>query len=157
MLLASDAGGLLLRGAWFIGQKYFAAGIDGPMIEVPEAPVFKEAREWLNIYFSGRNPGETPPLDPLNVTPFRRAVWAAMKEIPYGCVSSYSGLALSIGAGKRASRAVGGAVAQNPLIIFLPCHRVMPSGTGGTGQFAAGAERKKQLLSLEKTGNFNTI
>lgn len=157
MLLASDAGGLLLRGAWFIGQKYFAAGIDGPMIEAPEAPVFKEACEWLNKYFSGQNPGETPPLDPLNETPFRRAVWAAMKEIPFGCVGSYSQLALRIGAGTRASRAVGGAVAHNPLIIFLPCHRVLPSEAGDTGQFAAGAERKKQLLSLEKTGNFNPI
>lgn len=150
MLLAADEAGIFLKGAWFIGQKYIPASLAADATETPDLQVFIAARRWLDNYFSGRDPGPTPPLAPINSTPFRRRVWDAMNKIPRGSVLSYSQLAVLAGLSKQSSRAVGGAVAHNPLLIFQPCHRVTPACGADCGQFAAGQELKKALLALEQ-------
>lgn len=75
--LASD--GDALTGLWFDGQKYFAGNIDDE-IEEKDVPVFVQARQWLDIYSSGHDPGFTPALT-LDSTPFRRAVWEILLPV----------------------------------------------------------------------------
>ena len=143
--LASD--GSRLTGLWLEGQKYFGGG----GMEPGELPVFARAREWLDRYFAGErpDPGELP-LAPAG-SPFRQAVWALLREIPYGEVTTYGALAqkLSGRLGRPVSpRAVGGAVGHNPISIIIPCHRVVGSKGALTG-YAGGVGRKIQLLAHE--------
>ena len=80
-------------------------------------------------------------------TPFQCDVWDELRNIPYGEVRSYADIARAIGR-PGASRAVGNACNRNPLLFVVPCHRVVGSD-GSIGGFAAGAERKRFLLSME--------
>ena len=139
--LASD--GTALTGLWFDDQKYFGDTLTEEYEET-NLPVFAKATEWLDIYFSGKDPGFTPPLH-LRGTAFRRKVWKALMDIPFGQKSTYGELARKL---NSSPRAVGGALAHNPVSIIVPCHRVM--GTGGklTG-YAGGVERKTKLLEIE--------
>ena len=89
-----------------------------------------------------------PPCDPKG-TPFQKAVWTALSAVPYGTTVTYAGRAASMGLTPRHARAVGGALNRNPLILFIPCHRVVGSNGELTG-FACGIERKKALLESEK-------
>ena len=114
-------------------------------------PVLAAAQSWLGVYFSGRDPGPTPPLAP-HGTPFQRQVWALLAQIPWGTAVSYGGLAQKLAAArgvpKMSARAVGGAVGRNPIAIFLPCHRVLGADGALTG-YGGGLENKVFLLRLE--------
>ncbi len=81
-------------------------------------------------------------------TPFQRSVWHALCEIPYGETRSYKDIAARIGK-PLAARAVGQANNRNPVMIIVPCHRVIGSGGELTG-YASGVYVKKFLLELEK-------
>ena len=113
-----------------------------------EAPgksaVLTAAKNWLDVYFSGHDPGALPPWE-LEGTPFRLRVWTALSHIAYGQTLSYAALARELG---TAPRPVGGALHRNPLPIFLPCHRVLGSNGSLTG-YAGGLAAKEQLLKLE--------
>lgn len=98
-------------------------------------------------YFDGRRQDFSDALDLTAATPFQRRVWLAARLIPYGETRSYRQLAVSIGQ-PGAARAVGQALARNPLAIIVPCHRVLKAD-GGLGGFGGGAEMKRHLLSLE--------
>ena len=82
-------------------------------------------------------------------TPFQRKVWAALREIPYGETRSYKQLAEAIGQ-PNACRAAGMANHANPILIAVPCHRVI-CADGSLGGYAGGTEMKKALL-LEQAG-----
>jgi len=82
-------------------------------------------------------------------TNFQLKVWDALLRVPDGDVTTYGGIAASIGDAK-ASRAVGGAVGSNPISWLIPCHRVIRS-TGELGGYAWGPERKRVMLALETT------
>jgi len=144
LTVASDGENII--GLWLEGQKYFAATLSGEAIE-KELPVFEEARHWLDIYFSGREPDFLPPLAPRG-SEFRRTVWGELLRIPYGETVSYGEIAKRLG-GKTSARAVGGAVGHNPISIIIPCHRVVGAKGSLTG-YAGGVEKKKQLLRLEQ-------
>lgn len=117
----------------------------GPAEEQGETTVFSDAFRWLDAYFSGV---ELPrPRIFLSATPFRLNVWEQCAAVPYGQTRSYSELARAAGC-PGASRAVGTALAHNPLLIIIPCHRVIPA-SGSVGQYAAGSALKRQLLELE--------
>ena len=107
---------------------------------------FAEAIRQFAEYFEGRRRSFDLPLD-LAGSPFQRQVWAATREIPFGQVRSYGEIAQVIGAPK-AMRAVGGALGRNPVLVLVPCHRVLRAD-GMLGGFAAGLEIKSQLLTLE--------
>ena len=147
--LASDGG--VLTGLWFDGQKYFADTL-GREHEQRLLPALEETIRWLDLYFSGKDPGFTPPLS-LHATPFREAVWAILLTIPYGKVMTYGEIAAQLaqrrGLAKLSARAVGSAVGRNPISLIIPCHRVV--GTGGrlTG-YAGGLDRQRRLLALER-------
>ena len=113
--------------------------------------VFSETKRWLDIYFSGRDPGFLPSLK-LSGTPFRLAVWDILLSIPFGKSMTYgeisSVLASKRGMERLSAQAVCGAVGHNPVSIIIPCHRVLGSGGSLTG-YAGGLDRKAFLLRNE--------
>ncbi|KEK21953.1 methylated-DNA--[protein]-cysteine S-methyltransferase [Bacillus gaemokensis] len=90
----------------------------------------------------------TCPID-IQGTPFQLTVWNALREIPYGKTYSYSDIAQHIQKPKSV-RAVGTAIGANPLLITIPCHRVIGKNGRLTG-FRGGLEMKEKLLALEKS------
>lgn len=105
------------------------------------------ARRELDEYFAGRRRHFDVPLDWRLTAGFRREVLRATAQIPYGRTASYREVATRAGS-PSAFRAAGSALATNPLPIFVPCHRVLPSG-GGIGDYRGGAKAKARLLALE--------
>lgn len=144
----NDAG---LSGLWLEGQKYFAAGIS-ETCEPGESEVFRETRKWLEIYFSGKEPGFLPRLQ-LTGSSFQKLVWEILLTIPYGETMTYGKIAAKIAKERNIKRmsaqAVGGAVGKNPISLIIPCHRVIGSDGSLTG-YAGGIEKKRALLALEK-------
>ncbi len=142
ILLAADETGL--TGLWFEAQKYFPSflGVD---YQEKETPVLTETARWLDVYFSGKDPGFLPPLHPQG-SPFRQTVWNILLTIPRGQTMTYGEIARRLGV--RSAQAVGGAVGHNPISILIPCHRVVGSDGSLTG-YAGGVERKARLLQLE--------
>ena len=149
ILLAADSAGL--TGLWFEGQKYFALNLDKEH-EEKEIPLFAEAKRWLDIYFSGKEPDFSVPLH-FTGTEFQNEVWELLLAIPYGQTTTYGELAKRI-AGKRgvkhmSAQAVGGAVGHNNISVIVPCHRVVGTNGSLTG-YAGGIDKKIKLLELEK-------
>lgn len=149
ILLAADEEGL--TGLWFDGQKYFARTLPKEYAE-SETPVLCEAKRWLDIYFSGREPDFTPPLHPVG-SAFQQAVWALLLEIPYGETTTYGTLARKLaekqGLTHMSAQAVGGAVGHNDISLIIPCHRVVGASGSLTG-YAGGVDKKIKLLELER-------
>ena len=147
LLLAADDAGL--TGLRFAGSRPDFGPVEGAA-ERP-SPFLDEARRWLDIYFSGRDPGFTPTLR-LAGSGFRVRVWELLLGIPYGQATTYGEIARRIaverGLARMSAQAVGGAVASNPIPLIVPCHRVL--GTGGSLLgYSGGLERKAALLRLE--------
>ena len=117
ILLAADDVGL--TGLWFDGELYFAEGLD-PDHTAQKTPILQQAERWLEVYFSGREPGFTPPLHPMG-SPFRQAVWELLLQIPYGQTTTYGALAKQLaekqGRPRMSAQAVGGAVGHNRICI----------------------------------------
>lgn len=148
ILLAADEIGL--TGLWFEGEKFYAKGLD-PEHEEKELPVFKTAKKWLDIYFSGQEPDFMPPIHMIG-SPFRLDVWKFLCQIPYGETITYGELAKMVaeerGVCHMSAQAIGGAVGHNKISIIVPCHRVVGSNGSLTG-YAGGVSIKEKLLSLE--------
>ncbi len=108
---------------------------------------FHDLMECLRMYFRGQETAFPVNLDLSGATAFQRDVWETIRAIPYGETRSYGWVAGQI---KKpgAARAVGQALGRNPLLIIIPCHRVI-AGNGSLGGFSGGIECKKQLLHLE--------
>ena len=118
----------------------------GPCSEpAARLPLFEDAVAWLDVYFSGRDPGPVPPLLPAG-TAFQQRVWRELRAIPFGGTASYGAVARAVGCGS--ARAVGRAVHNNPVALMIPCHRVVGADGSLTG-FAAGLDVKRRLLVLE--------
>lgn len=149
LLLASE--GDRLVGLWFEGQKYFADTIKGLETLEEFRPIFGRTVEWLDIYFSGRDPGFTPNLL-IKTTEFRKAVWEILLTIPYGETMTYGEIAGRLakeqGMTRMSPQAVGGAVGHNPISLIIPCHRVIGTDGSLTG-YAGGLEKKLWLLEHE--------
>ena len=148
MWMNSD--GEMLTGLWFEGSR----GQSKHRLDCEERdlPVFRETRRWLDIYFSGRQPGFTPRYRMDGLTPFRREVVDAMLAIPFGETATYGDIAHALakkhGIAKMSAQAVGGAVGWNPICIIVPCHRVVGAGQSLVG-YGGGIRNKAGLLSLE--------
>ena len=108
-------------------------------------PVLIETRRQLHLYFDGKLTVFSVPLQPLG-TEYRKRVWHALMLIPVGETRSYAALAASAGG---SARSIGGAMANNPIPIIIPCHRVV--GASGPGGFSGGdgLPTKRFLLALE--------
>ncbi|CAA7600487.1 methylated-DNA-[protein]-cysteine S-methyltransferase [Acididesulfobacillus acetoxydans] len=107
----------------------------------------EEALRELGEYFQGARRKFELPLH-LKGTDFQKRVWRALTDIPYGETRSYHDIAVAVGSPKG-SRAVGGAVHENPVAFVVPCHRVIGQDGRLTG-YAGGLELKAALLELEK-------
>ena len=101
----------------------------------------------INEYFEGKREQFDVPLK-CEGTPFQQSVWRQLQKIPYGETRSYQEIAIGIG-NEKAVRAVGQANNKNPIMIIIPCHRVIHKNGDITG-FACGVEVKQYLLELEK-------
>ena len=105
--------------------------------------------EWkLNLLrqMEGQKLHKSLPLD-IQATAFQRRVWTQLQSIPFGATRSYSQVAKAIGQ-PTASRAVARACATNPVVVVIPCHRVVRE-SGEMGGYRWGIERKKALLEME--------
>ncbi|MCL4395153.1 MAG: methylated-DNA--[protein]-cysteine S-methyltransferase [Chloroflexi bacterium] len=114
-------------------------------IEAANAPA--QMVQELTQYASGQQRTFDVPLDWSSIKPFQRAVLQVTSTIPFGQTRSYAWVAHQIGR-PRASRAVGRALATNPIPIILPCHRVIGSD-GGLHGYGGGLPMKAMLLKLE--------
>jgi len=148
MLLAADDLGL--TGLWFEEQKYFANHLAADAVE-QDLPVFRKAAEWLDIYFSGKDPGFELPLHFVG-TDFQQEVWHILCSIPYGQTMTYGEIATRLahqrGGPHMSAQAVGGAVSHNEISVIVPCHRVVGTKGNLTG-YAGGIAKKIELLKLE--------
>lgn len=109
--------------------------------------VYKEVMEYLN--------GERTSFDflyELDGTEFQKKVWKQLTYIPYGATRTYKEIAIAIG-NPGASRAVGTANNKNPIIIVVPCHRVI-NANGKPGGYAGGIDMKNELLDLEQKSTY---
>jgi methylated-DNA-[protein]-cysteine S-methyltransferase len=141
LLAATDKG---LCGIYFERQKHMPPR--GEWVRSPSNAHLKKAKRQLGEYFSGRRRRFALTLDPQG-TPFQRAVWRAIAEVPYGKTITYGELARRAGF-PDGPRAAGAATGRNPLGIVVPCHRIVGANGSLTG-YAGGLARKRALLALE--------
>lgn len=122
----------------------------GPRIVASDAAL-AGVRDALGEYFEGGSRDGLAALDvdlALVASPFRRTVLETLRaSVAPGATTSYGTLGARVGH-PRAARAVGTAMARNPVPVVVPCHRVLP-GSGGVGAYAGGPARKRALLELE--------
>ena len=140
------ANGDTLCGVYFDDQKYLPP-IDPAWQEGDDSAVLRAARSQLDQYFAGSRKHFELPLAPRG-TPFQRAVWNAIAQVPWGETLTYAELASRAGR-PGSARAAGAATGRNPLSIIVPCHRIVGSDGSLTG-YAGGLDRKQKLLALER-------
>jgi methylated-DNA-[protein]-cysteine S-methyltransferase len=121
--------------------------VDGTKGAASAPELFKDLTDRFRSYFSGSKVEFPDKLDLAGATPFQQAVWRSVRLIPYGQTRSYKWVAGQVGS-PGAARAVGQALAVNPLPVIVPCHRVLASD-GGLGGFSGGLDMKKYLLDSE--------
>jgi methylated-DNA-[protein]-cysteine S-methyltransferase len=103
-------------------------------------------KEVLDAYFAGKNRLDELTCQ-LDGTDFELSVWDKTKEIPFGSTATYADIAKAVG-NPDAARAVGNALNKNPLLLIIPCHRIIGSD-GEMHGFGGGVENKKWLLEHE--------
>lgn len=114
----------------------------------PSGELVKDCKAQLSEYFAGERRAFDLPVSPEG-TDFQKNVWQHLGDIPYGETRTYGQLAAMAG-NRQASRAVGKANHCNPILILVPCHRVIGADGSLTG-YAAGIDAKKFLLAMEKS------
>ena len=147
MLMSTD--GEVLTGLWFEGSRDADKHISN-LVETCRGaslpPIIRDTCQWLDIYFSGRQPDFTPAYCMQDLTPFRKAVLDVVEEIPLGQTMTYGEIAKRLKV--NSAQAVGGAVGWNPICLIVPCHRVMGANGKLTG-YGGGLHNKIALLKLE--------
>lgn len=132
----------------------FIIGLSTDERDIPDdfkefkSDLIKSCVEELEQYFKGELKEFTIPIS-FKGTEFQESVWNALLNIPYGETRSYQDIAEIVGS-KKAVRAVGGANNKNPLMILIPCHRIIGKDGKLVG-FGGGLELKSELLNLEST------
>lgn len=157
IIIVSDSSHLLFLGfenQGYLDKKWLAA-------EEKVTPISSLTKEWLSLYFSGKNPSLYPPISLANLSSFRQKAYEILMKLPYGEVVTYKDVAIEMEkeSGKRIScQAIGGAISHNPIAIIIPCHRVIGSNGKLVG-YNGGLDRKKYLLELEgsEVGNSKRI
>jgi len=111
-----------------------------------ETVFIKDIKKQLDEYFSGKRTTFNIKINPKG-TDFQKLVWKELQKISYSKTKSYSEVAEAIG-NKNAQRAVGNACNKNPIMIIIPCHRVV-SKNNNLGGYAYGSKIKQKLLNIE--------
>ncbi len=148
-----------LSASW--GKASFCFAADGNLVEISlrarravgcmgkrpaGAPTAAALKKWLRAFERGQAGSFPGPWQNPGITDFRRRVYAAVFAIPAGEHLSY-GEAAAVAGSPRAARAVGSAMAQNPLPLLIPCHRVWAGN--GLGGFTGGLKLKRAILAIE--------
>lgn len=128
-----------MRDGRLVGLHFGGRPLEGRRRRLPQA------RRWLKAWFAGKR--EKVPIE-TEGTPFTRRVLDVVRRIPRGAVLTYGEVADAAGR-PGAARAVGSAMAKNPVCLFIPCHRVVAAGGWGGYSGEGGVELKKRLLALE--------
>ncbi len=113
----------------------------------PSSPLLAQATRQLEEYFAGSRQRFELAYR-LSGTDFQKSVWRAIAAIDFGSQRSYADIGAQLG-NRNLARAVGQAAGKNPLLVVIPCHRLVGSG-GALGGFAAGVGLKKNLLEHER-------
>ena len=150
LLIASKDNKLV--GLWIENQKYYLSNFKEKIFETENLEILVKTTKWLDRYFSGG----TSDINELDInfigSKFRKSVWEILKNIPYGEIITYNDIAKELarqkGIERMSAQAVGGAVAHNPILIIIPCHRVVGTNGNLTG-YAGGIKNKVELLKLE--------
>lgn len=112
-----------------------------------------QAKKWLNDYFLGKKPQISKLPVQLKGTDFQKAVWLQAAKIPYGITLTYGDLAKSLAKSMNkkviSAQAVGTALSKNPILIVIPCHRVIGAKNNLSG-YSAGLDIKSKLLEFEQ-------
>jgi methylated-DNA-[protein]-cysteine S-methyltransferase len=127
-----------------------SAGEQGGSYDAPSA-LLAEAESQITQYLGGQRREFDLPIEARG-SDFENRVWDYLKTIPYGQRRTYGEVAIAIGS-QGAARAVGTACGKNPVLVAVPCHRVVGAG-GRLGGYVGGANIKERLLALE-TENLN--
>ena len=145
--------GVAITGLWFHGQKNYGSTLNTKILKDDHSPIMVETRLWLDTYFGGKDPGFTPHIS-LAGTIFRKRVWRELLDIPFGHTITYGEIAQKLITQtfktSMLARAVGNAVANNPISLIVPCHRVVGHNGNLTG-YAGGIHIKAALLRLEQS------
>lgn len=151
--ITMSSNGEALTGLWFGCQKQNSCSLEKEEEDLVNTTdhVLKETEKWLDNYFRGIEPNFMPPIL-FNGTEFQETVWNILLSIQYGKIITYGEIANEVakdrGIERMSAQAVGGAVAQNPIALIIPCHRVIGRNGNLTG-YAAGIDKKIELLKLE--------
>ncbi len=144
LIISTD--GIHITGLHIERDRYFNTA-PSDWIQDSDEPILKQANVELQEYFLGKRTEFNLAIS-VQGTLFQKKVWNALTKIPICSTSTYAEIAKKIGKPK-AVRAVGNAVAHNPICILIPCHRVIKRD-GSLGGFTAGKECKQKLLKIEK-------
>ncbi|SDF98764.1 methylated-DNA-[protein]-cysteine S-methyltransferase [Facklamia miroungae] len=143
-----------LTALWFRGKGQIENKLsDKYQLIASTSPEFAPIIRWLDDYFQGQrfNPIQFE-LKPLFQTTFRQQVWRKVAEIPYGQLTTYGEITHSLQVENKRTvspQAVGGALAANPILLIIPCHRVL-SATGDLAGYNGGIANKAWLIEHEK-------
>ena len=144
-LLVADQGKLVFVGSPDADLQEAEHYVDGPFEFNDEA--MEPFQTALTAYLTGKTKAVTVPVA-FHGTALQQAVWQYLLTIPYGATRTYAQVAAGVGH-DRAFQAVGHAVGQNPLMMVIPCHRILRKD-GGLGGFRGGLALKRKLLALEQ-------
>lgn len=163
LYLASLDHHIVFLGNRALFEKYLIQSKDYQVVKGEVASFVGNCRDELKKFLSGdrtRHQWETEFQDYFQPklifgTPFQQKVWQSISVIPWGQTLTYSDLAQKVQTINH-TRALANAIAKNPLIIFIPCHRVLPR-TGGIGKYSGGTALKAYLLTMEKDDSYEKI
>ena len=140
--IATEENGVAITKLYFVNKNLEKE------VEIKEETwLMKKAIKEIKEYLDGKRNSFDLPLAPEG-TEFQKKGWNVLKEIPYGETRSYGEIAKIIG-NEKASRAVGMANNRNPIMIMIPCHRVI-GANGKLVGYAGGLDVKEKLLNMEK-------
>ena len=143
LVMTADARGLV--SAWLVASE---ESFSAPREWKADRPAFDKAEKAVRNFFDKGKPLPRLPRGAVRGTAFQLKVWAAIEKIPFGQTRSYGEIATEIGH-PGAARAVGTACGSNPLMLFVPCHRVLAARGAIGGYGFCGVEIKKKLLRIE--------
>ena len=146
-------------GLWIQGQKYYPSELIATCVPGDSLPILQKAVTWLDDYFHGQQPNCSDlKLSPKG-TSFQKRVWEQLRKIPYGQTVTYGAIAKAIApelaSGRTCYQAVGNAIARNPIMIIVPCHRVV-NVKGELSGYSGGLAAKSWLLALESGSQITT-
>jgi methylated-DNA-[protein]-cysteine S-methyltransferase len=143
-LAATDEG---LARLFFCTKKDYASFLKANQLSqnIKPSQIIKQASKQISEYFDGKRTEFDIPLDLQGQTPFRLKVLKACARIPFGHTLTYRDLAAKAGS-PRGARAAGGAMANNPIALIVPCHRVIGSDWGLHGFSSPGGLKTKAIL-----------